>query len=358
MAFRVAPFGWYLGLATLCAGCLPSSCQRTPSRAISAVDSLSRQIAGNVLPDTLRYEGTLVGPNGQRLEYPRTVRFGDRGNVVVSDAQRNSIFYFDAMGTLERELTWDGASVPYLAGLFGDTTVVFSPGSRRIDFISSGVPVRSIQTPAGIAETALQYVAVTPAAAYIKVTGKDIAPFLALLDGGGRMHSRRPLAGSTWHNAGPLRVWGDSLLSFSGFFPVVDVLSTSLQGPADSLVLKGFDSPMLARTYAFLQGKGRGAPLLASSAAPADRFLFVLNMRPGWLRVDVYDRQGHLRFVLLEPDPGYNKEYYPIDIAVRQFSDTKFRIAVAIIEPEAMVQLYTWSTAADSAQTAYATLDP
>ena len=299
--------------------------------------------------DTLRHQRTLTGAHDQHLQYPRTVRFDTHGNVVVSDAQRNSLFYFDDTGALVHEVTWQGASVPYLAGLHGDTAIVFSPGNHRIDHVAGGIPVRTIPMHNDLPANALQYAAATSASTYIKTVGKDVPPFLAILNREGSLHARRPLSGGTWRNAGPLRVWGDSLLSFSGFHPVVDVLSLSLLGPADSLVLVGFDSPMLARTYAFTQGKGRGAPLLASAAAPSGHHLFVLNMRPGWLRVDVYDRSGQLQRVLLEPEPDYNRHFYPIDIAVRQQPDDTFRIAVAIIEPEPMVQLYTWHATAGNA---------
>lgn len=321
------------------------------------MDSLSRQIAAAIVPDTLQYDGAASGTDDHRLEFPRTIRFTRLGAVLVSDAQRNSIFQFDAAGTLQWEAAWPGASVPYLAGMRGDTAIVFSPGSRRIDYLVRGAPVHTIHTPDSLPETALQYVVFAGTALYIKVAGKRVAPWLARMDEDGRIQAQRRLGGSTWRNAGPLRARGDSLMSFNGFFPMVDILPLSLAGPADSLALLGFDSPMLARTYSFAQGKGRGAPLLASSAALSAQWLFVLNLRPGWLRIDVYDRAGRLHHVLLQPDPGYNREYYPIDIAVRRDGDTRFRIAVAVVEPEPAVHLYTWHTGSASSQTTYRTRD-
>ncbi len=354
MPGRAAPLASYCILAVLCTGCLPSSCQRTPSRAVSPADSLSREITAGMVPDTLRFDGSLAPPVTRQMKYPRTVLFGDQGSVVVSDARRNSLFYFDAEGTFVREVVWEGASIPYLAGLHADTVAVFSPGTRRIDYIAGAGPAHTVQTLPDLPETALQYVTTDGLTAYLKVTGRNIHPFLARIDRQGRILAKTPLTGDTWRNAGPLRTWGDSLLSFSGFFPVVDVLPS--QGRRDSLVLQGFDSPMLARTHAFRQGKGRSAPLVMSSAAPAGDLLFVLNIRPGWLQIDAYDRLGMLQHILLEPDPGFNKNYYPIDIAVIRRTDTEYRMAIAIVEPEPAVRLYTWQVPAGNTQTASAYL--
>ncbi len=327
----------------LSAGCLPSSCQRTASRAVSSADSLSRQIAAATAHDTLQLDGILHGDETRQLRWPRTVLFGVSGQVLVSDAQRNSLFTFGADQTLDAEVTWPGASVPYLVGLMGDTAIVFSPGTRQIDHVVRGAAVRTVSTPDTLPPSALQYVAATRSLTYLKAAGKDMNPFVAILDAAtGTIRNHRLLTGSVWRHAGPLRVWGDSLLSLSGFFPVVDVMTPSLDGPQDSLVLVGFDSPMLARTYAFAHGEGRGAPLLMSSAAAAGPFLFVLNIRPGWLQVDVYLADGHLTRILLQPQPGYNRDFYPIDLAARQSGDSLYHLAVAVVQPEPQVQLYSW----------------
>ena len=336
------PPAWTLILALLAAGCLPSSCQRTTSRDVSPADSLSRQIAQALTPDTLTFEHALESRDDHPLEYPRTVRFASSERLVVSDARRNSVFYFDASGTFQNEFTWDSLSVPYLVGLYGDTLAVFSPGTRRVDYVVNGILAHTIPTPADLPASALQYAVATSSMLYLKAAGKDTEAFLAMLDRNGDIVGHRSMKGSTWRNSGTLRIWGDSLLSFSGFFPVVDVLPLTLQGPTDSLALKGFDSPMLARTYSFTQGKGRGAPLLTSSATAEGRYLFVLNMRPGWLQIDVYDRTGQLCYILIEPQPGYNKEYYPIDLAVQHIAKGYFLFAAAIIEPEPIVEIYSW----------------
>ena len=256
-----------LAFLLILAGCLPSSCQRTESQAIAPADSLSRQIAAQQIPDTLRLVRRMTGPPEAPLAYPRTVLFGADGRLFASDAERNSVFTFAPDGTFLDETTWDGAAIPYLSGLRGDTLLVFSPEARRLDFILRGASVRHFATPADLPEGPLQYATATDAAIYLKVTAKNFAGYVARLDARGRPVARVVLPGSEWRHAGLLRPWGDSLLSLSGFFPLVDVLTPDLATPLDSMALLGFDSPMLRRTFAFRQGDARQAPLLSSSAA-------------------------------------------------------------------------------------------
>ena len=182
----------------------------------------------------------------------------------------------------------------------------------------------------------------TAEAIYVKVVPKDEAGYVARLDSQGRVQARAPLPGPQWRHAGLLRSWDDALLSLSGFRPVVDVFSADLSTPLDTLPLVGFDSPMLRRTFAFIQGETYEAPLLSSSAAPAGDRLFVLNMRPGWLRLDVYDRAGYLQHVLVQPDPAYDKDFYPIDLAVQPSGGGRYAIAVAVVKPVPEVKLYRW----------------
>lgn len=276
------------------------------------------------------------------MAYPRTVLFGPDGSLFAGDAERNSVYTFAPAGAFLNEVTWDGAAIPYLAGLRGDTLLVFSPEARRLDFILRGTSVHYLATPADLPKGPLQYATATDEAVYLKVTAKNFTGYIARLDAGGRVSAQIPLPGSEWRNAGLLRTWGDSLLSLSGFFPIVDVLAPDLAAPLDSMALLGFDSPMLRRTFAFRQGETRQAPLLSSSAAPAGDRLFVLNMRPGWLRIDVYDRAGHLQRVLVESEPAYDKQFYPIDLAVRRADAGSYEIAVALVEPVPEIRVYRW----------------
>ncbi len=323
------------------AGCLPFSCTRTESRAVTAADSLSKRLAAGIVPDTLQRKGTLTGPVDAALEYPRTVFFGADGLTYVGDTRRNSVFVFSQEGVAVREMSWIDADVPYLAGQRGDTLVVFSPARSRFDFMVDGRLSRKVPIPGGAPLGALQYAAASGTDLYLKVVAKEGEGYVVRIGQGGQVRARRPLTGSQWRHAGMLRIWGDSLLSLSGFYPTIDLLPLSLAGPADSLELRGFDSPILHRTRAFGSGAARGAPLLSSSAAALASALFVLNMRPGWVRVDVYDQAGKLCHILLDGEPLLNKQFYPIDIAVRP-DGGGIEIAVAVLEPSPEVRLYTW----------------
>ena len=344
--FRISNFEFrtsaILLLAVMLAGCLPSSCGRVESRAISPADSLSRQMAAQVTPDTLDLIWQASGPEEQALEHPRTVRFGPDDGLFVSDVARNSLYRFTATGDFVEEMTWEGAAFPYLAGLRGDTVLVFNPEARHVDFVVRGVVAHRLPTLDELPPGALQYVTATDEAIYLKVVAKDAAGFIVRLDTQGRMQARAPLDGPHWRHAGLLRTWDETLLSLSGFLPVVDRLSADLSTSPDTLALVGFDSPMLRRTFSFVQGEIYEAPLLSSSAAPAADRLFVLNMRPGWLRLDVYDRAGRLQHILVQPDPAFDKEFYPVDLAVRLVDAGLYEIAVAVVKPVPAVKMYRW----------------
>ena len=324
------------------AGCLPSSCRRVESRAISPADSLSRQIAARMTPDTLALAWQESGPDDGALEYPRTVRFGPDGRLFVSDVERNSVYLFTAGGAFVEEMTWEGAAFPYLAGLRGDTVLVFNPEARHVDFVVRGASVHRLPTPGDLPRGALQSATATGEAVYVQVGAKDAAGYVVRLDAQGRVQARASLPGPHWRHAGLLRPWDDALLSLSGFSPVVDVLPADLSTPPDTLALVGFDSPMLRRTFAFMRGETYEAPLLSSAAAPAADRLFVLNMRPGWLRLDAYDRAGRLQHILVQPDPAFDNEFYPIDVAVRTTEAGHYEIAVAVVKPVPVVKLYRW----------------
>ena len=75
--------------------------------------------------------------------------------------------------------------------------------------------------------------------------------------------------------------------------------------------------------------------------------MFVINVRPGWLRVDVYGSDGKLEAILTEPDPGFNKSFYPTDIGIR-FEDGEYLIAVTIAKPRPSVRLYAWQPPTES----------
>lgn len=326
-------------LMLMVGGCLPS-CQRTQPTALFPSDSTSRRIAQKTSVDTLRRIDQTAGTKAHTLAYPRTVRYGPGGRLYVSDVETNSIFVFTGSGRFVREIALPAFAYPYLAGMRGDTLLVFNPQAGRVDFVVDERIARSLTTPDAPSEEALQYIAASDSALYFKLTGRDVDGYLARLDEQGRVAARHTLPGPYWRQAGLLRMWGDSLVSLSGFRPVVDVLAPG--GTLDTMALQGFDSPMLARSHAYATGDADRPPLLTASAVPIDDRLFVLNMRPGWLRIDVYDRSGHLEQILTERRPTPGTQYYPIDLAVRQAETGGYEIAVITVKPEPKLMRYRW----------------
>ncbi len=369
---RCTPAGtWAAVLLVLLSGCLPYSCRREESTALMPADSASRQIAALVEADTLEHLWSVEEP----LDYPRTVRFGavplsgpDDGAVIfVGDVERNALLSFDETGALQREVS--DLSIPYVAGVRNDTVAVFSADAAAVHFLVDGQIARSISIEdPDRSNRALLYAAYGKDLFYKRV---DETGVIARVDRRGRMIDRYPLPGPQWRHAGLLRMWGDTLVSLSGYRPVADLLAgkrdrlvgdTSRQSTntsrtagdtsrtagdssprLDTLALQGFDSPMLARSRAFMLGDVTEAPLLTSSAAPAGDLLFVLNMRAGWLQVDVFDREGRLQNRLVERDQAYQKSFFPQDIDVRKAGDGTYQIVVVVSEPSPQLRLYAWT---------------
>jgi hypothetical protein len=271
------------------------------------------------------------------------VRFVEE-TVVVSDAERNSLFRFGLDGTFRREVPDEAFAVPYLIGHRGDTLVVFNAEADRIDFVAEGrrLADRAVAYDRPSRE-ALVYMLATDAHLYAKVVGQDVGAHVARLDPTGAVEARAELGGPYWRRAGFLRTWGDSLVSLSGYRPVVHRLPRGFAdgAPADSLSLVGFDSPMLERSYAYAEGDVSKPPLLSASAAAVGDRLFVLNLRPGWVQIDVYDRSGRLQRRLVEPHSGGDRGFYPLDLDVRR-ADAGYRLAVAVRSPEPRLQLFRW----------------
>lgn len=336
-------------------GCLPSSCQRETNEALYPADSTSRAIAQSTPVDTLERLWSTSAPGAEgavSLNHPRSVRFYDDGRLAVSDVERDRVFLFNPNGTLSQTVQEeDSMDVPYLAGVRKgaagrpDTLVVFSAGTDRFDLITGGrrLPGRSVAYERPAAET-LVYPAASDSGYFVKVLGENISGRIDRLNREGEQQSQRTLDGPYWRHAGGLRVWGDTLLSLAGFRPVIEQLPVDF-GPSarvDSTALVGFDSPMLERRYAFSQGDVERPPLLTPDAAPLGDSLYVLNLRPGWIRVDVYDRSGRLQGALVEPHEGGNPNFNVVALDVRREGNA-LMIAVGLRSPEPALQLYRWT---------------
>jgi hypothetical protein len=335
-------------------GCLPYSCRREPNEALFPSDSLSRRVAQNTPADTLQPGWTATGTQAHPLAYPRTVRFLSDGRLAASDAKRNSLFFFGADGTFQRELADSAFAVPYLIGRRstdqpatdhrGDTLVVFSAETNRIDFVTSEgrLPSRARTYNRPAPET-LVYMLATDTSLYAKVVGQETGASLTRLSDTGQAGARIDLDGAYWKHAGFLRAWGDSLVSLSGFRPVVHRLPPdfSTETQPDSLSLVGFDSPMLDRSYAYAQDDVDKPPLLSASAAPVGDTLFVLNLRPGWVQIDAYDRSGRLLNRLVERHDAGDSNFYPVDLDARR-TDAGYKFAIAVRSPDPQIELFRW----------------
>ena len=354
---RVLLMGLVGGL--LLSGCLPRSCQQRGTEALFPADSTSRQMAKQVPVDTLQALSATTGTQAHPLAYPRTVQFRPDSGLVVSDVERNSLFHFGPDATFQHEDTDPAYAVPYLIGARGDTLLVFNAEADRVDTVVDtsrlGDQSQPVQRPA--AET-LVYLRATETALYAKMLGEEVAPFVARLGADGTPTARASLRGPYWRHSGPLRVWGDTLVSLSGFRPVVNLLPLGFEDEAraDSMALKGFNSPMLERSYAYAQGDASKPPLLAASATAVGNTLYVLNLRPGWVRIDAYDRQGRLQRRLIEDSRTGSRNFYPVDLAARR-TEEGIVFAVAVRSPEARLELYRWSRP-DPADTTAAPAQP
>ena len=323
----------------LLTGCLPSSCRRIESQAISPTDSLSRSIAASILPDTLPTPNIL---RASHLTYPRTLIFDQSGRIYVSDTKSGKIFIFRSDGTFEVSFSLPNTDFPYLAGWRGDTLAVFDPQAHQFHFVVDTIQVVSITT-AITSSNSLQYALANDSGLYLKAVTHDTTHFLWTISRSGEPIQETILHGSSWEHAGLLRNFENRLISLSGFYPWALTWTEDLSEGPDTLRWWGFDSPMLRRTFSFGQGRGRGAPLITSSAAVAGEFWFVLNQRAGWLRIDIYDTAGRLQYILIEKNPEYIKNFYPIDLTVKLDSDGSYHLAVALVAPESSVRVYIWT---------------
>ncbi|MFT5141629.1 MAG: hypothetical protein ACI80V_001047 [Rhodothermales bacterium] len=321
-------------LALFVGGCLPYSCNRTESRRLSPEDSLSRAFAGGLPVDTLQALGPVSIPE---LEYPRTVAFGPDGTLWVSDTGSQKLFA--VRDTLIAVVAMDSLLYPYIVGFRENLPVVFSPDASRIEAVGGSW---AVQTPAGLPPRILQYAAVSDSSVWMKFAGEDFASHLVRLADDGQELERIPLDDPYWRWAGALRLRNGVPVSLSGYRPVLysPGFGGAMGSVIDSTVLFGFDSPMLPRTRTFLTGDISQPPLLSPSGVFVGDEFFAINIRPGWLQIDIYDSAYRLRRILVESDPSFGQEFFPADIAVMRDPDGHLTIAAAITAPVPQVRLF------------------
>lgn len=385
------PSLFFILLSLSVSGCLPSSCNRNEPRELYAADSLSRARASTLPVDTLLVLGSITGDLG----HPRTLAFAPDGALWVTDTEKGRIHRISAndipageapgrdggegqgqnqrqnqgqlslppalldMNSLPTEVdrssgdgsdSNEGDRFPYLAGFAADTALVFEPAEHALWHVAPSGAHRAVylqgETPA---VGGLRYAAARDSVVAVKVVADEFDGYMALLDAqSGEILEQTPLTGPAWQHAGLMRLSGTDVISLSAYLPRVVQWAPGVSAP-DSLRLFGFDSPMLARMRQFILGDTHAPPMLSVSAAVTPTRFYVINMRPGWLRLDVYDRGGELRYILTEPRPAFNKDFYPTDIAVREQENGSVIIAVAVLEPEPGVSLFRWSALAAAA---------
>ncbi|HLE57037.1 MAG TPA: hypothetical protein VJB15_08140, partial [Rhodothermia bacterium] len=88
-------------------------------------------------------------------------------------------------------------------------------------------------------------------------------------------------------------------------------------------------SPMLARGRAYSLGSIDEPPLMISGVHVAQDDLYVINVRPGILRLDVFDPNGRLVRVLQfeEPEPS---GFTPVDLVVGSQGDSSYVIVASV----------------------------
>lgn len=335
--------------ALLVAGCLPGD-RRNMSRELFPADSLSRQIAEATPVDTLAQVWRTEAPGNVR--YPLTLVWeGDR--LVIADGQRGGLHSFTAGGEYVGGFEDDAFQYPFLAGASGDTVAVMARGRRQVHFVAldrdgTGRITRSVDAPAGRNAVAAWH----RGALYVKTADEDAGSAIHHLETpSGASRGEYPLAPPFWRHIGLLRPWGDSLVALSGYRPVIHVIGPA--SPAgvepDTLALRGFDSPQMARSRLFAVGEIREPPLLVPSAAASGERLFVLNARAGWVHIDVFRRDdGHLLLErsLLSPTPQIGRNFFAADLAVRPAGDG-FDLVVLETQPRPALVRYRWEPGPD-----------
>ena len=324
-ATRLIPF-LYAGIL-LIAGC--TGYNRRESTELFPADSLSRHIAKQTDIDTLKVLWTTGGQrnNPHGLNYIGSLRFGQDRQLHVADVAESMVFVFDTLGSLVERFDHPSLQFPYLLDISGDTLAVHNAGSSTVDLYARDAYVLTRAIPASNSRDALS---VIPGYQAPWIFVKDLStqePSLHQLDAEtGREIARLALPGPTWRHKGVLRPWGTKLVSPSAYLPVVYVFDTDLS--IDSLRLTGFDSPALNRTRSFVLGERDEPPLMIPSVAAFENRLFVINLRPGWIRVDVYDDNGNLQNILVEPSPEAGS-MNAVDIDVLKTGVGQYHIAVA-----------------------------
>lgn len=328
----------FLLAGLLLGGCLPGD-QRTMSREMFPIDSLSRAI-GEVTPvDTLERTNRveLTG-----VEYPVHLTSAE-GRYYVADTRNATIYAYDSRDSLIDSFHDPRLEFPFVSGASGDTVAVLSRGQHvvhKIRFADNHEPaiVESIEIP----QERNAVAAWNGSETFVKFTDEDTGSGILRLGDGILFELEPPF----WRHIGVMRFWGDTLLAASGYRPIVHVMPQDAHSgfSPDSLYLMGFDSPQLPRSRLFAIGSIKEPPLLIPSIVGVGSRLFVMNSRPGWVHIDVFQRTSDGLFIersLLSPQPELGRQFFAADLAVYE-TDRGFEILILENRPVAAISRYFW----------------
>ncbi len=339
--------------ALLLAGCVGFS--RQEPRELFPADSLSRELAQATPRDPLQVLRHIdhIADGDSTWQYIASLRFREDGHLVATDVGRSRSYVIGPDGVHVHTMRHPGVQFPYLLHAAHDTLVVHDAGAGLVAWFINGQFSRHINVPVSTSREALTvFAALTPSGLFAKKTTDPGPATLLHYDAvSGQLLSTVPLEGPTWNFRGPMMPWGDALLSVSAFRPHLHRISRDLE--VDTLQLIGFDSPALNRTRLFLLGKRKDPPLLVPAIAGAGDHLFVLNVRPDQVRIDVYDPAGRLTRIL-EDDTADESGVNTVGLAAFAGPDGSVTLAVARVAAEynllslryrPRISLYRWNGA-------------
>jgi hypothetical protein len=300
------------GFAIVLWGCSPFSRKSEP-KVLFPADSLSRDIAASVPVEALALDWRT---NGGESAYFSSILLGPDTTIWTGDLGRQSVRRFKLDGS-ELPAT-GGFTYPYLSGLRGRDVAVFDAGSNRVIFVND--PTSGVDLPATGEESAAlsRQVALLDNVVYLKDAQPGQTTIYRLNTAGGDHEVLATLPGPVWHHFGVLRPWRGKLVSVSSYRPT---LQTVEEGRIDSLHLDGFDSPMLARVRSYTLGEIDEPPLIISGVYGVGDNLYVLNLRPGYVRIDVFNADARLTRILQYESPEPTG-FTPVDLVVTTDADT------------------------------------
>ena len=330
-------------IALLGAGCLPNSGRKVP-RGLFAADSLSSALGRAAPVDRLAEAWTARLPPEAEIGFLSGVSLSPtpEGRTVLVDTKSGRLHGFDGAGRYAGLLA-EGFDFPYTAGRRGDTLALLERGGPALALVDvqRGQTLRRTDLPDG--DNAAAWLG--PDAIYLKTTAEEEDSQVRRLTLDGRVTDTYRLEGPWWRHLGYLRPWGDTLVSLSGYRPVVDLLPPATPDGTvlDSLTLMGFDSPQLERSRQFAVGAVDEPPLLTSAAAALGARLYVLNLRTEGVRIDVFGQDGEIERALEAPGAGMNPDRFVIDLDVREGANGTIELAVLQQRPEVTLTLYRWT---------------